>query len=206
MRKIILFIIFVHIITACGDQKAEKILDKAWTFIDSQPDSSMFILKELGGVRLSEELRMKYLLLRTIAMDKLDINLDTIQYMDDVATYYAENSDRILKTRAYYMAGSVYRDRGNGSKALEYYKKAVASADTTQVDCDFKTLSRVYGQIATLFSDRLAPKLSQEAELKAVEYAKRAKDTIAAIIFYEHLGSSYRMMGRYDSVLYIVNN
>lgn len=104
------------------------------------------------------------------------------------------------------MLGSVYRDRGNAPAALTQYRIAVSVADTTAADCDFKTLSRIYGQIATLFDNLLTPELSHKAELKAVEYAEKANDTIAAIIFYEHLGSTFRMQKKYDSVLYIANN
>lgn len=205
MRKAII-IIFAVLITACGDQRTENMLNTVWDIVDCQPDSAIAILNEIERNRLSKKQRMKFLLLRTVAMDKLDIKLDTIQYMDDVAEYYSEENNHILQMKAYYMAGGVYRDRGNSPKALEYYRKAITAADTTQADCDFKTLSRIYGQIASLFYHKHTPELSHEAELKAVEYAERAKDTLAAIIFYEHLGATYRMMGKYDSVLYVVNN
>ncbi len=205
MKRIVI-IMLAAIITACGDERVEKMLRTAESVIDCRPDSAMTILKqvETSGKKLVKRQRMKHLLLKTIAMDKLDISLDTITYMDEVAEYYSGGSNHGSRIKAYYMAGGVYRDRGNAPKALECYRKAVA--DTTHADCDFKTLSRVYGQIASLFYNQLTPELAHKAELKAVEYAEKAKDTIAAIIFYEHLGTTYRMMGKYDSTLLIVNN
>lgn len=107
--------------------------------------------------------------------------------------------------KAYYMAGGVYRDRGNTPKALEYYRKAVTAADTTKAGCDFKTLSRIYGQIATLFHMQLSPDLELEAEWKAVRYAEMAGDSIGAIIFYENLRNAYYLKRDYDAMARIGN-
>ncbi|MBP3510411.1 MAG: tetratricopeptide repeat protein [Prevotella sp.] len=207
MRRIVI-IMLAAIITACGDEKVEKMLRTAESVIDCRPDSAMTLLRkiETSGKKLVKRQRMKHLLLKTIAMDKLDISLDTITYMDEVAEYYSSGSDHGSRIKAYYMAGGVYRDRGNAPKALEYYRKAVSVADTTQTGCDFKTLSRIYGQIATLFHMQASPDLEIEAEWKAVRYAEMAGDTIGAIIFYENLGSAYYQKRDYDAVLRISNN
>ncbi len=207
MRKIA-FIMLAAIITACGDERVEKMLRTAESVIDCRPDSAMTLLRkiETSGKKLVKRQRMKHLLLKTIAMDKLDISLDTITYMDEVAEYYNSGSDHGSRMKAYYMAGGVYRDRGNAPKALECYRKAVAATDTTQADCDFKTLSRIYGQIATLFHMQASPDLEIEAEWKAVRYAEKAGDTIGAIIFYDHLGDAYYIKKDYDAVLRISNN
>ncbi len=196
------------IITACGDERVEKMLRTAESVIDCRPDSAMTLLRkiETSGKKLVKRQRMKHLLLKTIAMDKLDISLDTITYMDEVAEYYSGGSDNDSRIKAYYMAGGVYRDRDNAPKALEYYRKAVSVADTTQAGCDFKTLSRVYGQIATLFHMQASPDLEIEAEWKAVRYAEMAGDTIGAIIFYDHLGDAYYHKRDYDAVLRISHN
>ena len=86
--------------------------------------------------------------------------------------------------------------------ALRYYRDAVSYADTTASDCDYRRLSRIYGQIADLFHQQRAPRLEIEAEQKAVEYAWRAKDTLSAIVFYQFLGNPYHMLNMMDSCLY----
>ncbi len=206
MRKVI--IIFAVLLTACGNKQVETMLNTAENVIDNRPDSAMTILEEMdrAGSKLGKKQRMRYLLLRTIAMDKLDIKLDTIDYMDEVTEYYNDDEDCNLRTKAYYMAGGVYRDRGNSPKALEYYRKAITAADTTQADCDFKTLSRIYGQIATLFHLQASPDLELEAGRQAVKYAEMAGDTIGAIIFYENLENAYYLKKDYDAMIRIFNN
>lgn len=112
---------------------------------------------------------------------------------------HGEPNDQML---ANYMMGSAYRDEGNAPMALKYFRIATELADTTVENCDFHTLSRVYGQIATLFNMQRSPRLEIEAERKAVYFAWEAKDTISAITFYERLCLPYHMLNKMDSALY----
>jgi hypothetical protein len=52
---------------------------------------------------------------------------------------------------AHYMLGRAYSDMGEAPHALQCFLDAVACADTTSLECDFKTLFRVYGQIAKIY-------------------------------------------------------
>jgi hypothetical protein len=88
--------------------------------------------------------------------------------------------------------------------ALRCYRDAVGYADTTSDDCDYHRLCRIYGQIADLFHRQRAPRLEIEAEQKAVEYAWKAKDTLAAVIFYGSLCGPYHMLNDMDSVIIIL--
>lgn len=205
----LIYLLTITLSLSCtGHRKTDNILTRAEEIIDSNPDSTLMLLKSIGDEadNLSQNKRMRYMLLQTQAMNKTDIPLDTMTGVKEMAEYFNRHGNANEKMKAYYMLGSVYRDRGNAPAALTQYRIAVSVADTTAADCDFKTLSRIYGQIATLFDNLLTPELSHKAELKAVEYAEKANDTIAAIIFYEHLGSTFRMQKKYDSVLYIANN
>jgi tetratricopeptide (TPR) repeat protein len=122
--------------------------------------------------------------------------------MDAVVDYLDWWGTPNERMTAYYLRGSVYRDQDNAPMALRYYRDAVSYADTTASDCDYRRLSRIYGQIADLFNRQRAPRLEIEAERKAVEYAWRAKDTLSAIIFYQLLGNPYHMLNMMDSCLY----
>ena len=139
---------------------------------------------------------------RVDSLNQCDVPLDTITTIDKVVDYldwWGTANERMI---AHYLQGRVFHDQNNAPMALRCYRDAVGYADTTADDCDYRRLSRIYGQIADLFNRQRAPRLEIEAEQKAVEYAWRAKDTLSAIIFYQLLGNPYHMLNMMDSCLY----
>ena len=119
-----------------------------------------------------------------------------------VVDYYDAHGSANEQMLAHYLLGCVYRDLGDAPRALECYHDAVSKADTTDADCDFQRLSRIYGQMADLFHAQRSPQFEKEAELNAIRMAWRAKDTLAALNFYAHLAGVYRMTNMQDSALY----
>ena len=151
------------------------------------------------GSKVRQELQ------RVDSLNSHDIPLDTITTMDAVVDYLDWWGTANERMTAHYLRGSVYRDQDNTPMALRCYRDAVSYADTAASDCDYRRLSRIYGQIADLFNRQRAPRLEIEAERKAVEYAWRAKDTLAAVIFYGSLCGPYHMLNEMDSVITIIN-
>ena len=150
------------------------------------------------GSKVRQELQ------RVDSLNSHDIPLDTITTMDAVVDYLDWWGTANERMTAHYLRGSVYRDQDNTPMALRCYRDAVSYADTTASDCDYHRLSRIYGQIADLFNRQRAPRLAIEAERKAVEYAWKAKDTLAAVIFYGSLCGPYHMLNDMDSVIIIL--
>ena len=121
---------------------------------------------------------MSEALLRAEEMNRNYQSMDTLKGMEQVADYYRPFLGRSQRyMRALYMLGCVYRDRGDAPMALHYYQEAVSQADTTDADCD-----------------------------KAYGAAMRAKDTIAAVSYYEYMAGAYYALGKKDSALAIVEN
>ena len=150
---------------------------------------------------------MSEALLRAEEMNRNYQSMDTLKGMEQVADYYRPFlgcSQRYM--RALYMLGCVYRDRGDAPMALHYYQEAVSQADTTDADCDFHTLCRIYGQMSSLYHRQRSPQQELEAERKAYAAAMKAKDTLAAISYYECMAGAYYAMGKKDSALAIVEN
>ena len=150
------------------------------------------------GSKVRQELQ------RVDSLNSHDIPLDTITTMDAVVDYLDWWGTANERMTVHYLLGSVYRDQDNAPMALRCYRDAVSYADTAASDCDYHRLSRIYGQIADLFNRQRAPRLEIEAERKAVEYAWKAKDTLAAAIFYGSLCGPYHMLNDMDSVIIIL--
>ncbi|MBR1556296.1 MAG: hypothetical protein IJ647_00835 [Prevotella sp.] len=128
--------------------------------------------------------------------------MDTISIVPEVVEYFSSNGSDHDKMMSNYMMGRYYADKGDAPRALKYYRDAISFSDTTKADCDYKNLSRIYGQIATLFNTQRSPRLELNAERKAVYYARKANDTIASLIFFEHLSAPYHLMNMTDSAIY----
>lgn len=148
--------------------------------------------------------RMRCELQRVDSLNSSDALLDTITTMPEVVDYFDLWGTDNERMTAHYLLGCVFRDQNNAPMALRCYRDAVSIADTTAADCDYRRLSRIYGQIADLFHRQRAPRLEIEAERKAVEYAWKAKDTLAAVIFYGSLCGPYHMLNNLDSVIIIL--
>lgn len=204
--KQLLYLILCLLIVSCSVSQEPELLSQAESNLDKAPDSVFTMLRNSGkeAANYEKRYRMKYLLIYAEAMNKAYLPMDTIQYMDDVLSYYKHHKGNDL-TQAYYMMGCVYRDKGNSSEALHYYTEAVNHADTTSKDCDFLQLSRIYGQIALVFTDRRLPSKELDAWKKCRQYALIAKDTIAAIQAYERSGNAYILWGKEDSAFQCFN-
>lgn len=202
LRYIIYTFYGLLLLIACG-QRYE--LSHAEQLLDTQPDSALALLNGMSAETddFSKSLRMRYHLLFAQAMNKTYQSLaDRDSVLQEVVDYYEWWGNANERMLANYMLGCVYRDEGNAPLALKYYREAIEEADTTSTDCDYRTLSRIYGQIADLFNAQRAPRLQLEAQRKAVDYAWQAKDTVASIIFYGNLYAPYHMMNMMDSALY----
>lgn len=168
----LIYLLTITLSLSCtGHRKTDNILTHAEEIIESNPDSTLILLSSIGDEagNMSESRRMRYMLLLTQAMNKTDIPLDTMAGVEEMAEHFNSHGNSNDKMKANYMLGCVYRDRGDAPTALFHFRNATTFADTSAVDCDFRTLSRIYGQIATLFYHQLTPELSHEAELKAVD-------------------------------------
>ena len=97
--------------------------------------------------------------------------LEVVDYYDR----YGSPNDRL---RAHYALGCVYRDLHDAPIALLTWERGIAAADTTAADCDFATLFRVYGQMASIYFRQFMPERELEARNKLCHYALCAGDTL----------------------------
>ena len=203
--KNLFFLLAISFMSACTSSKNER-LQQIGSILNEKPDSAWLMLRQdsacLGEYSKSD--RMKYLLLRTEAMNKLFYAMDTIRYMDDVLEYYSSHGSDEEKAQANYMMGSVYRDKGNSPLALQYYNEAVAKLDTTKSNCDYRLLSKIYGQMADIYDLQRYPQMELKMLDKKAFCAKKAKDTLGYFIALEHRASVFHQLGNLDSVYQIV--
>jgi hypothetical protein len=147
--------------------------------------------------------KAKQIVQRAELMNKSNIPLDTLKGMDEAVDYYQSHGSADERMTANYLMGCVYRDKGDAPAALKYYHTAIGMADTTDKNCNYKLLSRIYGQIAFVSNEQRSPRLELDATAQAVKYSLMAKDTLSAIIFYEKSAGAYYLLSDYDSAMIV---
>lgn len=175
-------------------------LDRAGTVINDDPDSALAILDCMDENHLSRSQRMKRLLLLTNAQNKCDtiFRSDSIQrILVDYYEHHGSANDRML---AHYLLGRAYYDMGEMPMALECFLKAAECADTTQSDCNYALLSRVYGQASKVFFQQSLLEEDLKYSNLSIKYAWMAKDTLCAINSIVGKIAPYKRLHQKDSV------
>lgn len=134
----------------------------------------------------SRKVAMKCRMLMAKAQNKLYLQLSADTKFQEVVDYYDSWGTDNEKMQAYYLLGCVYRDQKDAPKAMMSYKKAVECADTLSKECDYSTLSKVYGQMAEIYSRQYLHSKAVENFHKYSDYSflsNNKKDGIQGLLF-----------------------
>lgn len=181
-------------------------LSSAEELIDEHPDSALDMFDSIDVSELSYGQQMRHGLKRALAQNRNYVPFTSDSIMEKVVEYYDDNGTDNEKMLANYLMGRVQSDMDNPMLALEYFNEALEHADTLSEDCDYKNLSRIHGQMATLYHVQMLPEYELRSEKLAVRYAWKAKDTLSAIQFYEYLAGTYYFLNMKDSALSVCRN
>lgn len=181
-------------------------VEQAEPLIVTHPDSAYALLTRVEPEvqDCSESNRMRFYLLYAEAANKAFAQLPSDSLMRCVADHYDRHGTPNEQVRAHYLLGCTYRDLNNRSKAQEEYFRAIYSADTLSVDCNFMLLSRVYGQLGELYVFDTAPRMTLEIFRQCGEYALRANDSLMWADAYRKQAFCYTQMEMPDSAIYIL--
>lgn len=205
-KQILLFLtVLIAISCRRSDDRAAAYLNRAENIMEENYDSALILLDSITDApgSLSRADYMRYLTCRVSAMNKAYIPLDTVSFMPLVLQYYKSHGTPSELTLAYYLTGSVYRDKGDAPRAISYFKDAVAVQHSEYTQADYLLISHAYGQMAWLFEDMRYPRQSLRMRDERIRYALLAGDTLAAIQSYDYKAGIYLVTGRADSAMYI---
>ncbi len=208
MRKLLATcILSVGLIIAVGvscsrSGKSETVL-LADSLSEFDPAAAMQFIDSVtsGSSRFSTSEKMRLDLLRAKSQNSAGIAFKSDSVMAYVAEYYAKHGTADDKMQAYYILGSVYRDLKDSPLALQYFQKAAEQADTASGHCNYRLLCRIHGQSANLFLEQEIPYYAMKELDMAGRYAMEAKDTLAALLFYEQRANAYYLLNLSDSVV-----
>ena len=153
-----------------------------------------------SGGGMGRSVRMRLALLRAKACNKLllPLNRDSLLMLDGYFTDHGTPNERML---AKYIIGCSYLDDNDAPRALEYFHEAASMADTTNVDCDWRTLQKVHVQSGLLLYNKDALHDADKEYKLAFKYAIKAKDTLNALLAIEQKTNIYMAEGKTDSLI-----
>ncbi len=128
---------------------------------------------------------------RNLAYEPLTEHDDTM--MQQVIAYYKKHGSSNEQMEAYYLLGSIYRDLHEAPKAMETFLNGINAADTTNRDCRYDILARLYAQKCEILYRQSLHENSVEAGKLFYKYATLAKDTLFMV------AARWIILGRYFS-------
>ena len=210
-RVILIYMLIFMSLSSCSNRKYEQTITRADNLMELSQDSARSALAILDSIRpdlskMGKSTQMRYQLVYAKGMNKGYVDFTTDSLMKEIVDYYDNHGTCQQQMLAHYLLGCVYRDLGDSPAALSCYNDAVEKVDTASKDCDYKLLTRVYEQEGALFLSQSMPQNALSAYQKAEKYAWIAKDTLSAVLSYEHLGNIYEYMDNMNKVIEVYEN
>ena len=130
---------------------------------------------------------------------------DSVMRYDSLALlltdYFDSHGTSNERLRAHYILGRTYADLGESPAAISAYLDAAECADTTAADCDYHTLSRVYGQMASVYyAQNLIDDYINSLNYSE-KYAWKANDTLQALGTRAYKVIGYDRLQQYEHVI-----
>ena len=191
------YIACLLICLGCSHSLHKNEFSRIDSLIQKEDTTALVVLDSLGKEKenFSTSDKMYYNLLLADAHNKFFISLASDTFMCDVANYFSSHGSDEEQMKSLYLWGCVYRDKGDVPLAIEKYNQAVGKADTTSLNCNYRLLCRIYAQMAYLFNEQRSPLMELKMWDKAIPYAWKVKDTLAALNYYEHTAYAYDILG-----------
>ena len=206
MRRVSYLLLLILLMVACSERRAYvEALGRAKAVLGEHPSEALAILDSLGTHEsdFGKHFRMQYRLLRLNTLNKLDTVFHSTTEAQTLADYFDDHGTSNEQMLAHYLLGRAYYDLHEAPMALHSFQEAAEKADTTASDCDYRQLSRVYGQMASLFYYQNLLTQSLRCDDQSIKYAFMGKDTLNAILSMSSKFFSYNALHQIDSAFYI---
>ena len=164
------------------------------SLMDSNPQAAYDSLSLFDSLPLYDGDRagqMRLQLLLAKAQNKLYRPMPSDSSFMEVVSYYDSHGSANDRMLSRYLQGCIYRDMDNGPKAVRCYLEALELADTTSKDCNYSMLSKIQGQLATVYNANGMYVKALEADSQASIYAKKAGNIYDFIRQKEFVGGDY---------------
>ena len=209
---VIIGLLLLLVSSCTGDKEGRAVLERADAVMEAHPDSAYEELQSLlgndsvspslGGVRGGP----RTILLLAESENKLDKQMPSDTVFQEVVDYYERHGNANERMKAYYLMGCIYRDMHEAPMALQWYLDATEQADTLSPDCNYWTLTKIYGQMAGIYHSQLMPLEEIESRRQFSKYAEKAGNTYQTIRGVEKQLEAYQMIGDTAMILALTDS
>lgn len=177
-RFIFLALCMLTLLSSCWKQRKEEILseriDEIWQECEtSVPEAEMMAEAMKNYVQSSTEyVKQKYDLLNIRIRDKKDMVPSSPDSAWQAKVFFEKRGNLVDKERVYYYLGSAYRDLKDYPRAVNYFLKAVESAEKCK-SADTLIWQNSLSQLANLYMLQLNYEEELSVALQVVELARQ---------------------------------
>lgn len=186
--------VVLSVTAACGDKRTYAEINRIDSIAVKSPQVAVGMADSMmraDSAEMSTREQMKLRLVRGRARNSAGMPLGSEQEIRAVADYFEKHGTNNERMSAYYVLGSVYRDREDYPQALEGYYKALSFGSSNPDSAECVLLNRIHGQMGFVLYQQLALEESRSEYLKARHFAYLAKDTITALLAFEQIANIY---------------
>ncbi|WP_273163092.1 hypothetical protein [Bacteroides fluxus] len=150
VKRIVFISVLIALLAACThDTDYNERLVQADSLMTSHPDSALHLLQDIPTDSLRTKAdRAYYALLLTQARDKNYVAQTDDSLIRTAVQYYDSMKDNKMQAQAYYLWGSVCRDKNKQTEAIEKYIRAT---DFAQKAADKVLLGRIYANAGYIY-------------------------------------------------------
>ncbi len=126
-----------------------------------------------------------------------NLSYDSITGVDSIilaAAFFDRHGTPNEQMTAHYLLGCAYRDMEEAPAALQSFQHAADCADTMSLDCDYRRLMSIHGQMAEIFHSQNLPDDELEERERCWRCAQQLNDTLMLIRCVELKAKPYFLM------------
>jgi len=210
MRKVVIVVtttvlLIAFMPTSCSNkERARFALAKADRLLEQHTDSALMLLKRDSDLIVNEGKaeRMKFILLKTEAEDKLYIPHHSESAMIAVTEYYSRRGSYTLCIRAYYELGRIYHDMRLYGSALSAFDNAL-KIPITKDSIAYEYKAKAAEWIGYIYENRKLYHKSLEYYKRMLSYANCLQTSKSQVFALRDIGRSLSDMGNIKtSIIY----
>lgn len=191
-----------------GYDQRHQVFGNMDSLLEVDPDSAHKKLLSLRQTVVSinkESVNQKYTMYLAEACNKVGKPLPSDSLLKEMVAYFEDGTSN-EQMKSLYLLGCYYRDKGESPLSIEYYEQAVDCADTTDSNCDYLTLMRIYGQMAEVYNRQALPSKEIEADRQYSHYAMKIGNRYEYIRGIELQLNAYNQTGDTTKVLELTDS
>ena len=172
-KTMAIIVLCMQLCSSCttGTDKLEQI-EK---ILNENPSGALEHLERLPlSTITSSKSKAQYSLLKSIALDKIGIDIQNDSIISDAIAYYSRRGDPLNRCRTFYYAGRIYENKEDNEKAMEYITKTESLLHLIN-DSYLKSL--IYATKGRLYFESLEYRKAASNFHTAAEYCSESSET-----------------------------